>query len=134
MSSFTPEEKLVHPIETFRNSTDYRQFESTVIRPFLREARGRAIIYADSQLGISTAPGRASIDVIYHFLNDTDYNRNSQLLSIESTFSKSTSVNACPISTPRLVEYISEKHPDWFVLEEGSFEKGLDRILGSSHP
>ena len=76
MSSFAPEEKPVHPIETFRNSTDYRQFESTVIRPFLREARGRAIIYANSQLGISTAPSRPSIEDIYHFLNETDYNHN----------------------------------------------------------
>ena len=132
MSSFAPEEKLVHLIETFRNSTDYRQFESTVIRPFLREARGRAIIYADSQLGISTAPGCPSIEDIYHFLNDTDYNRNSQLLSNNSTFSKNTSVSTSPISTPQLVGYISKKHPDSFVLEEGSFEKGLEVILGSS--
>src|ERR1700691_1758131 len=122
MSSFAPEEKLVHLIETFRNSTDYRQFESTVIQPFLREARGRAIIYADSQLGISTAPGRPSTEDIYHFLNNTDYNRNSQLLSNKSTFSKNTYVSTCPVSTPRLVGY-SEKHPDCFVLEEGSFEK-----------
>ena len=28
--------------------------------------------------------------------------------------------------------YISEKHPDCFVLEEGFFEKGLEVILGSS--
>jgi hypothetical protein len=132
MSSFAPEEKPVHPIETFRNSTDYRQFESTVIRPFLREARGRAIIYADSQLGISTAPGRPSIEDIYRFLTETDYNRNSQLLSDKSTSSKDTSVSTCPVSTPRLVGYISEKHPDCFVLEEGFFEKGLEVILGSS--
>ena len=76
--------------------------------------------------------GRPSTEDIYHFLNDTDYNRNSQLLSNKSTFSKNTSVSACPISTPRLVGYISEKHPDCFVLEEGSFEKGLEVILGSS--
>ena len=95
MSSFVPEEKLVHPIETFRNSTDYRQFESTVIRPFHREAQGGTIIYADSQLGISTAPGRPSIEDIYHFLNETNYNRNSQLLSNKSTFSKNTSVSTC---------------------------------------
>jgi hypothetical protein len=132
MSSFEREEKLVHPIETFQNSTDYCQFESTVIQPFLREAQGQAIIYADSQLGISTAPGRPSIEDIYHFLNETDYNRNFQLLPNKSTFSKNTSVSTCPVSTPQLVGYISKKHPDCFVLEEGFFEKGLEVILGSS--
>src|ERR1700691_3288421 len=114
MLSFVPEEKLVHPIETFRNSTDYCQFETTIIRPFLCEARGQAIIYADSQLGISTAPGRPSIEDIYHFLNKTNYNCNLQNLSNKSTFSKNTSVSTCPISTPRLVGYISEKHLDCF--------------------
>src|ERR1700690_2939522 len=119
ISSFAPEEKPFHPIETSRNSTDYRQFESSVIRPFLREARGRAIIYADSQLGISTAPGRPSIEDIYHFLNDTDYNRNLQLLSNKSTFSKNTSVSTCFVSTPRSVGYIVEKRPDCLYLKKG---------------
>ena len=117
MLSFAPEEKPVHPIETFWNLTDYCQFESTVIRPFLHEAWGWAIIYADSQLSISTAPGRPSIEDIYHFLNETDHNHNLQLLSNKSTFSKNISVSTFPVSTPRLVGYISEKHPDWFVLE-----------------
>ena len=106
MLSFAPEEKHVHLIETFRNLTDYCQFESTVIWPFLREARGWAIIYADSQLSISTAPGRPSIEDICHFLNETDYNRKSYPFPNKSTFSENTSSGACPVSTPLLVGYI----------------------------
>src|SRR6202044_1231990 len=93
MSSFTPEEKPIHLIETFQNLTDYCQFESAVILPFLHKAKGLAIIYADSQLGISTAPSWPSIRDIYHFLNETDYNCNLHLLSNKSTFSKNTSIS-----------------------------------------
>ena len=71
---FHTEENLIHPIETFQHSSDYPQFESTVIWPFLRAAREWATLFSETDLDISTAPGHPSIEDIFQFLDETNYN------------------------------------------------------------
>src|ERR1700677_2587289 len=71
---FHTEENPIHPIKTFRHSSDYPQFESTVIQPFLCAAREQATLFSETDLNISTAPGRPSIEDIFDFLDKTNYN------------------------------------------------------------
>src|ERR1700676_771670 len=129
---FHTKENPIHPIETFRHSSDYPRFESTVIRPFLRAAQERATLFSETDLDIPTAPGRPSIEDIFQFLDETDYNHSLDHARNTSLLPKNLPILTPPIPICPLVGYISKKHLDCFVLEGGFFEKGSEVILGSS--
>jgi len=126
------EQNPVHPIETFWHLSDYPQFESAVIQPFLCAAQTRATLFSETDLDISTAPGRPSIEDIFQFLDETDYNHGLDHAHNNSLLPDNLPILPHPIPICPLVGYISKKHLDCFVLEGGFFKKGSEVILGSS--
>ena len=92
----------------------------------------RAILFSETDLDISTAPGRSSIEDIFQFLDETDYNHGLDHAHNNSLLPEHLPILTHPISICPLVGYISKKHLDHFVLEGRFFEKGSEVILGSS--
>ena len=119
--------KTLLPIETFRPSGDYSRFESEVIRPFIRSSRAHSDLFNQSQLPVSFAPGRPSIEDMRKFLEETDYNH-----SISHPLPSASNGSSLPGYVIPLVGYISSKQPDCFVWEAGHFKKGAKVMLGRS--
>jgi hypothetical protein len=134
-TAVNPDERIpIHPLDTFRPSMDYPQFESEVIRPYLREARARQTYHAASQLPITFSPGRSSITDILLFLEETDYNSRLNHVSTPTALSPSTPtvIAPQPIIVLPLVGSISSQHLDCFIWQGGFFEKGSVVVLGES--
>src|SRR5882724_8187110 len=73
------ESNAAHPLESFRSSMDYQHFESSVIQPFLLQAKRRdsVNILHRTSLSFAPAPGRPSLDGLITLLSETDYNQNT---------------------------------------------------------
>lgn len=125
LSSESEDQPRIHPFETFRPSMDYNTFNSEVLRPYLRDARVRRSDRASSQLRLTFAPNRSSIEELLSFLEETDYNRT--LHDTSSSVMDSQPPNILPLDG-----FISGNRPDCFVWEGGFFEKGASVILGDS--
>lgn len=124
--SIQSEQTPVHPLQTFRSSCDYPVFEATVIRPFIRAARSRANLHAETRLPIEFAPSNPIIADALQFLNETDYNNPTQ-------HSHPPKVNRpAPRPILPLGGYVSKKRPDCFIWESGYFKKYSEVILGDS--
>ena len=126
------EQNPIHPIKTFQYSNDYPQFEVSVIRPFLHAAQARSTLFSDTPLEFSAAPGRLSIEDIFHFLDETDHNHGLNYTRNNPSLPENHPITTHPIPICPLAGYISKRHPDCFVLEGGFFEKGSEVIFGSS--
>src|SRR6266436_3290192 len=73
------ESNTAHPLESFCSSMDYQHFESSVIQPFLLQAKLRdsVNIHHRTSLSFAPAPGHPSLDGLIKLLSDTDYNKNT---------------------------------------------------------
>ena len=126
---------LPHPFETFRPSTNYTDFEANVIHP--------AIHAASSQAGLSQAldPGRPvfsvphpSLEETLQFLLKTDYNHPGHKLCLPPPlFTPKLSATIPLTRTTSIVGYISNKHPDCYVWQNGFFEEGSHVVLGMTY-
>ena len=122
----------IHPLETFRPSMDYDQFESEVIRPYLRTARIRRADHASSQLQLTLAPGRVSFVDLLSALEETDYNQSLRSLISSTTPTPALDEAPHPTQILPLAGFISGNRPDCFVWEGGFFKKGSFVVLGES--
>src|ERR1700691_1646945 len=131
-SSYTHSEEI-HPLETFRPSMDYAHFETDIINPYVRTARIYANLLANSGPLLTFALGRPSFTKLRNFLIDTDYDHSSRLIgTLPYNTEPKTSANIPFDHSFQLVGYFSPKHPDCFVWEDGTFEKGSTVYFGKS--
>jgi len=97
MSSATinkSESNTAHPLESFRSSMDYQHFESSVIQPFLLQAKLRdsVNIYHCTSLSFAPAPGRPSLDSLIKLLSETDYGDRQWLTKFVQTIAAKANV------------------------------------------
>jgi hypothetical protein len=123
----------LHPLELYRPSMDYSEFESQIICPFMRSARSYDTLFSETKLAITFAPGRPSIDELLAFLRETDYNSISYPQTPPTPSTSDDVVEVPHIRTSEFLKgYISRRKPDCFIWEAGFFEKGSQVILGGS--
>jgi hypothetical protein len=123
----------LHPLETYRPSIDYSNFEATVIRPTIRAVRSRAELSAELGSHLSFATSRHSLDTTYQVLLETDYNRPEHSLRLPYPSPKPKMSAAVPLTrTFTVMGYFSPKRPDCFVWESGFFENRSIIALGKS--
>ena len=124
-----------HPLETFRPSTDYSNFEANVIRPAIRAARSRAELSQapDSCRPVFSAP-HPSLEETLQFLLDTDYNHSGHKLRLPPLLPTPKLSATIPLTrTTSVVGYISNKHSDCFVWQSGYFEVHSYVVLGTTY-
>ena len=70
------ESNTAHPLESFHSSMDYQHFESSVIQPFLLQAKlcDSVNVHHCTSLSFAPAPGHPSLDGLSKLLSETDYN------------------------------------------------------------
>src|ERR1700684_2964400 len=105
-----------HPIELYRPSMDYSEFEAKVIRPFCLSTKARAALGDNIRISLTFAPGSPSFDECCQFFSETDYNCPSP--------SKPLPLVPCADDVPLkplcpLCSYFSPKHVDYFIWECG---------------
>jgi hypothetical protein len=111
---------------------DYDNFESEVIRPYLRAAHIHRVDQALSQLHLTFAPGRASFADLLSAPEETDYNQSLRSLESSVTPTPSSYEASHPTRILPLTGFVSGNHPDCFVWEGGFFKKGSFVVLGES--
>jgi hypothetical protein len=125
----------LHPLETYRPSINYPNFEATIIRPAIRAVRSRAELSAE--LGsppITFATPRTSLEATLQVLLETDYNRPDHALRLPYSSPKPKMSAAVPLTrTFSVMGYFSPKRPDCFVWEGGFFEDNCTVVLGKSY-
>src|SRR6266436_3309732 len=121
------ESNTAHPLESFRSSMDYQHFESSVIQPFLLQAKLRdsVNIHHHTSLSFAPAPGRPSLDGLIKLLSETDYNNTPSTMPLPAP-------SYSDVSSAQVEGYFSQAHPDYFVWESGYFEEGSIVFLGGS--
>src|SRR5882724_3650994 len=121
------ESNTAHPLESFCSSMDYQHFESSVIRPFLLQAKlhDSVNILHCTSLSFAPAPGHPSLDGLIKLLSETDYNNTTSTIPFPAP-------SHSDVSSTRVEGYFSRAHPDYFVWESGYFEKGSIVFLGGS--
>jgi len=125
--SNTGGDTIPHPLESFRSSMDYHHFESSVICPFLLQAKihDSINVHPHTSLSFAPAPGCPSLDGLITFLAGTDYNKIAPSKPLPS-------LPHSDISSTQIEGHSSQAHPDCFIWEYGYFEEGSVVLLGSS--
>ena len=118
-----------HPIEQFRPSMDYQQFEADVIRPFLLETKARVALGNNLRLSLTFAPRSSSLDEYHKFFSETDYNHPTPSKPLPSV-PRDDDTSSKPLCL--LQGYFSPKRADYFIWEFGHFEQGSIVMLGGS--
>ena len=115
---------------------EYTLFESKIIRPSIQAAQSHTQLFNNSvlpDLPIVLKPGHQSITDLQHFLVDTDYNCPLHNLCFPLVDPVAKISSHIPLNCMLPVKgYFSTKQPNWFVWEEGYFEKGSQVIFGTS--
>src|SRR6266436_1398963 len=121
------ESNTAHPLKSFCSSMDYQHFESSVIQPFLLQAKlcDSANIHHHTSLSFAPAPGHPSLDGLIKLLSETDYNQNTPSKPLPS-------LPQSDVSSSQVEGYSSQIRPDYFVWEYGHFEEGSIILLGGS--
>jgi hypothetical protein len=130
--AINPDDRVqINPLETFRASMDYAEFEVQIICPYMHAMCTYDTLFSETKLPIMFSPGRPSLDELVAFLKETDYNSISFSLPIPPT--PGNLVEVPHHYTPQfLMGCISRRKPDCFVWEAEFFEKGSEVILGKS--
>jgi len=121
------ESNAAHPLESFHSSMDYQHFESSVIWPFLLQAKlcESVNIHHRTSLSFAPTPGCPSLDGLITLLSETDYNNTTSTIPFPAP-------SCSDVSSARVEGYFSQAHPDYFVWESGYFEEGSVMFLGGS--
>src|SRR6266436_5214525 len=121
------ESNTAHPLESFHSSMDYQQFESSVIQPFLLQAKlcDSVNVHHRTSLSFAPAPGRPSLDGLIKLLSETDYNNTTSMMPFPAS-------SCSDVSSARVEGYFSQAHLDYFIWESGYFEEGSVVLLGGS--
>ncbi len=106
---------------------DYQHFESSVIQPFLLQAKLRdsVNIHHHTSLSFAPAPGRPSLDGLIKLLSETDYNNTTSTIPFPAP-------SHSDVSSARVEGYFIQACLDYFVWESGYFEEGSIVFLGGS--
>ena len=118
-----------HPIELFRPSMDYQQFEADVMRLFLLETKARVALGNNLHLSLTFAPHSSSFDEHRQFFSETDYNRLTPSKPLPSV-PRDDDTSSKPLCL--LQGYFSPKRADYFIWEFGHFEQESIVKLGGS--
>jgi hypothetical protein len=116
-----------HPIELFRPSMDYQQFDAEVIRPFLLKTKARDTLGNNLRVSLTFAPHSSSFDEHRQFFSETDYNRFTPSKPFPPV-PRADDISLKPLCL--LHGYFSPKRPDYFIWEYGHFEQGSIVMLG----
>jgi hypothetical protein len=106
---------------------DHQHFESSVIQPFLLQAKlhDSVNIHHHTSLSFAPAPGRPSLDGFIKLLSETDYNNTTSMMPLPAP-------SHSDVSSARVEGYFSRARPDYFIWESGYFEEGSVVFLGGS--
>jgi hypothetical protein len=118
-----------HPIELYRPSMDYSEFEAKVIRPFCLGTKARAALGDNIRISLTFAPGSPSFDECRQFFSETDYNRPSPSKPLPPV-PRADDVPSKPLCPLR--GYLSPRRADYFIWESGYFEQESTVTLGST--
>jgi len=121
------ESNTAHPLESFCSSTDYQHFESSVIQPFLFQAKlcDSVNIHHRTSLSFAPAPGCPSLDGLIKLLSETDYNNTTSMMPLPAP-------SHSDVSSAQVEGYFSWACPDYFIWESGYFEEGSVLFLDGS--
>ena len=124
-----------HPFETFHPSTNYSNFEANVICPAIRAGCSRTELspVPDPGCPVFSVP-HPSLEETLQFLLKTDYNHPGHQLHLPPPLSTPKLFVTIPLThTTFVVGYISNKHPDCYVWQDGFFEAGAHVVLGTTY-
>lgn len=126
---FLKKDDSPHPIELYRPSMDYQEFEATVIRPFCLGTKARAALGNNLRISLTFAPGSPSFDECRQFFSETDHNHPSPSTPLPPV-PRADDIPSKPLCPLR--GYFSPRRANYFIWESGYFEQGSTVTLGSS--